>query len=146
MLRTMLAVLAGAALLAPGAAQAQDSRWERQVRYQLNRAGDLLSDKGYGLSHELRWGTLDDDASEYFTLELDAGRAYALLGVCDEDCTDLDLRLFDADGNEVDQDLETDDYPVVEVRPGRTAVYRVKVIMATCSTSPCFYGVGVFAK
>ena len=144
--RMALAVLLGVALLAPAAAQAQDSRWERQVSDQLRRYGNVLSDKGYQLSHEIKTGSLGDDENEYFSLELDGGTSYALLGVCDEDCTDVDLRLFDADGNEVDSDVETDDYPVVEVRPGRSARYRVKVIMATCSTSPCFYGVGVFGK
>jgi hypothetical protein len=135
-----------AALLAPAAASAQDSRWHLQVSNQLDRYGSALSDRGYQVSHDLRKGSLNDDEGEYFTLELDAGRAYAFVGVCDEDCTDLDLRLFGPDGAEVDSDLEADDYPVVEARPSRTARYRVKVIMATCSTSPCFYGVGVFAK
>ena len=144
--RTALALLVGAALLTPVAVQAQDSRWERQVSDQLHRYGDALSDRGFELTHEMKTGSLGDDENEYFTLELDAGSSYALLGVCDEDCTDVDLRLFDADGNEVDSDLETDDYPVVEVTPRRTARYRVKVIMASCSTSPCFYGVGVFGK
>lgn len=142
----VLAVLAGAVLAAPAAAQARDSQWERQVSYQLNRYGDALSDKGYQLTHEIKHGSLDDDESEYFSVELDAGRSYALLGVCDADCTDLDLRLYDGSGTEVDADIETDDYPVVEVRPRRTARYRVKVIMATCSTSPCFYGVGVYGN
>jgi hypothetical protein len=144
--RTLIALLLGAAVLTPAAAQAQDSRWERQVNDQIRRYGDVLSDNGYELSHDMKTGSLADDENEYFTLELDAGSSYALLGVCDEDCTDVDLRLYDADGNEVDSDVEVDDYPVVEVRPRRTARYRVKVIMATCSTSPCFYGVGVFGK
>ena len=143
--RSMLAALLGVALLATVAA-AQDSRWQRQVSTQLSRYSDVLSDKGYARTHEIKQGSLDDDESEYITLELDAGRSYALLGVCDEDCSDLDLRLYDADGNELDSDIETDDYPVVEVRPVRSARFRVKVSMATCSTSPCFYGVAVYGK
>jgi hypothetical protein len=141
----MLAALLGVALLATVAA-AQDSRWQRQVSTQLSRYSDVLSDKGYARTHEIKQGSLDDDESEYVTLELDAGRSYALLGVCDEDCSDLDMRLYDADGNEIDSDIETDDYPVVEVRPVRTARFRVKVSMAACSTSPCFYGVAVYGK
>jgi hypothetical protein len=146
MFKTSLAVVLVAALLAPASAHAQDSRWHRQVSSQLDRYGTVLSDRGYRLTQDVRSGSLDDDEDEYFTLELEADRAYVLVGVCDEDCTDVDLRLFDAEGTEIDSDLEADDYPVVEVRPGRTTRFRVKVIMATCSTSPCFYGVGVFAK
>lgn len=144
--RSILAVLAGVALFATTSAQAQESRWARQVSGQLTRFSDVLSDKGYRLTQEIKNGSLGDDQSDSFLLELVEGRSYALLGVCDEDCTDLDLRLFDDDGNEVDADVEADDYPVVEVRPRRTAQFRVRVIMTTCSTSPCFYGLGVFGK
>jgi hypothetical protein len=146
MSRITIAVLAAMALAGYTSLEAQDSRWHRQVSSQLTRYQDVFSEQGYRRSHEIKNGSLDDDESEYFTLELDAARSYALLGVCDEDCTDVDLRLFDAAGNEVDSDVEMDDYPIVQVRPSRSATYRVKVIMATCSTSPCFYGVGVYAK
>jgi hypothetical protein len=144
--RIMLAVVVGLALIAPTPAAAQESRWARQVSGQLNRFSDVLSDKGYRMTHDVRHGSLGDDQTDSFSLELVEGRSYALLGVCDEDCTDLDLRVLDDDGNEIDADVETDDYPVVEVRPRRTAQFRVRVTMATCSTSPCFYGVGVFGK
>jgi len=80
------------------------------------------------------------------TLNLHAGTTYALIGVCDQDCTDIDLRLYDSDGDEVDSDLKTDDKPIVQIAPRVTGEYRVKVTMASCSTSPCFYGVGVYGK
>ena len=146
MVRLTLAVLVGLSLSA-GLVEAQgSSRWQQQISTQLTRYTDALSRQGYARSHEIKNGSLDDDESEAFTLELDGGHSYALIGVCDEDCTDVDLRLYDADGREVDSDIEVDDYPVLEVSPTRTATYRVKVIMATCSTSPCFYGVGVFSR
>ena len=145
-MRTILTVLVGTVLLLPATAAAQNSRWHTQVRAQLDRFGTLVTERGYHQTHQIKTGSLRERENEYLSLELDAGREYALLGVCDEDCSDIDLRLFDQDGDEVDADVETDDYPVVSVRPDRTARYRVKVIMATCSTSPCFYGVGVYAK
>lgn len=145
-MRLTWTVLASAVLLLPSAAQAQNSRWEVQVRDQLKRAGSVLSDKGFEMTHEVRTGSLRDDASEYVTLELDAGKSYAVVGVCDEDCTDVDLQLFNADGQQVDSDMLTDDVPIVDAQPGHTERYRVKIVMATCSTSPCFYGVGVFGK
>jgi len=145
-MRMTWTVLASAALLLPSAAQAQNSRWEGQVRDQLNRAGSFLSDKGFAMTHEIKTGSLRDDANEYFSLELDAGRSYAVVGVCDEDCTDIDLQLFNPEGTQVDSDMQTDDVPIVDAQPAVTARYRVKVSMAACTTSPCFYGVAVFAK
>lgn len=144
MVRAAVAFLLGA-LLASGPAPAQ-SRWERQVRDQIKRAGRVLEDRGYELSHEAYTGSLGNHDSESLTLTLREGNSYALVGVCDEDCSDIDLRLFDQDGDEVDSDVENDDTPIVQAAPRNSGKYRVKVIMASCSTSPCFYGVGVFAK
>ena len=145
MLRVAVAFLLGALLAAPGSAPAQ-SRWERQVRDQIKRAGRILEDRAYELSHDVYTGSLGNHDSESLTITLREGISYALVAVCDEDCSDIDLRLFDSDGDEVDSDVENDDTPIVQAAPSRTGKYRVKVIMASCSTSPCFYGVGVFAK
>ena len=145
MVRAALAFLLGAALLAPTTGNAQ-SRWERQVKDQVKRAGRVLEDRGFELTHDPYTGSLSNHESESLTLNLRSGNDYAILGVCDEDCTDIDLRLFDEDGDEIDSDVETDDNPVVQVSPRNSGKYRIKVIMATCSTSPCFYGVGVFGK
>ena len=145
MVRPLIALVLGTVLLAPATADAQ-SRWERQVRDQIRRAGRILEDRGFELSHDLFTGSLRDDENENLTLNLRRGTDYAIIGVCDEDCTDIDLRLFDEDGDEVDSDVETDDNPVVQITPRASGKYRIKVIMATCSTSPCFYGVGVFSK
>lgn len=145
MTRGALALLLGAALVAPTTGHAQ-SRWERQVRDQIKRAGRILEDRGYEMSHDIYTGSLSDDENESLTLNLRRGNQYAIVGVCDEDCSDIDLRLFDEDGDEVDSDVETDDNPVVQVSPRDSGKYRIKVIMADCRTSPCFYGVGVFSK
>jgi len=144
MLRTTAVVVLGAALLAPAAAA--QSRWEDQVNDQIKRAGQILEDKGYSRTHDPYTGSLREGENEYLTLTLHAGTHYALLGVCDNDCSDIDFRLYDADDNEVDSDTKTDDVPIVQVTPGETMRYKLKVIMVTCKTSPCFYGVGVFGK
>jgi hypothetical protein len=143
--RAAVALLLGAACLAPVAARAQ-SRWEDQVHNQIKHAGRILEDKGYTMTHDEYSGNLKESESEYLNITLHAGTDYAIIGVCDNDCSDLDLRIFDADGDEVDNDVQTDDVPIVHVAPTETQRYRLKVIMATCKTSPCFYGIGVFGK
>lgn len=145
MVRASMVFLLGAALLAPTAGTAQ-SRWERQVKDQIKTAGKVLEDRGYEMSHDVYTGSLGDKDNEYLTLNLRSGSDYAIVGVCDEDCSDIDLRLFDQDGDEVSADVESDDNPIVQVHPHSSGKYRIKVIMAACSTSPCFYGVGVFSK
>jgi hypothetical protein len=144
MLRATALVLLGAALAAPTAAA--QSRWEDQVATYIKRAAHVLEDNGYARTQTPYTGTLREGESEDLTITLHAGSTYAIVGVCDNDCTDLDFRLFDADDTEVDSDLKTDDYPLVKTTPSETMRYRLKIIMVACKTSPCFYGVGVFSK
>lgn len=121
-------------------------RWESVVRDQLNRAGTVATDRGYAMSHEIFMGRLDDDANESLNIPLDGGTQYILVGTCDQDCTDVDLTIYDPNGKEVDSDLETDDKPVLTLTAGSTGSYRVKVSMVACTANPCRYGVGVWAK
>jgi len=91
-------------------------------------------------------GALNDDRAEDVGLTLNAGRQYLLVGVCDADCSDMDLRLSSPAGNLVAQDVATDDTPILQFTAPATGNYRVRVIMATCTTNPCYYGVALYAR
>ena len=121
-------------------------RWESVVRSQLNDAGGNWADKGYAMSHEVFMGRLDDDANESLNIPLDAGTKYVIVGVCDQDCSDIDLKVTDPSGTEVASDLETNDKPTLQFTAGAAGSYRVKVTMVACTANPCRYGVGVWAK
>ena len=54
--------------------------------------------------------------------------------------------IYDPNGNEVDSDIDDDDYPQLELTARSSGRYRVKVMMPACSANPCRYGVGVWAK
>ena len=129
-----------------GSSSSGGDQWERVVRNQLNQAGTVATDKGYAMSHEIFMGRLDDDATESLNIPLDGGTQYILVGVCDQDCSDVDLTIYDPNGKEVDSDLETDDKPVLTLTAASSGQYRVKVSMVACSANPCRYGVGVWAK
>ncbi len=143
--RVAVAAAVALAVLAPSA-RAQENQWRSQVESYLKQKSKRLSDMGYAQTHETQIGSLADDDNESFNLTLHSGTKYALVGVCDNDCTDLDLVLYDADGNQVDSDVQVDDVPIVQVTPSETMRYRVKVMMATCKTNPCWYGIGVYGK
>jgi len=145
MKRTFIGVAVAAALLAPAAANAQNE-WERQVRSYIERAGDNWRSAGYTLSHDVHTGSLRADGSELLTLQLRAGTTYQIQAVCDNDCTDIDLRVYDAAGDEMGHDILGDDTPVVSVTPRSSGTYTVNVIMWKCSTATCFYGVGAYSK
>lgn len=144
MIRALAVLLAGATLAAPAPARAQ-SRWREQVNTQIDQAAKILRERGFAKTDTYD-GSLNHDASESLTLALRAGRQYAVLAVCDNDCTDIDLRIYDANDKEIDADIQDDDKPVVTLAPESDGKFRLKITMAKCATSPCFYGVGLFAK
>jgi hypothetical protein len=140
---TLGSVLVG--LVVVGGVAAGDP-WEEQCREQLEVAGLALSAQGYEMTHEPYLGDLAEGDSDLLGVTLDKGREYALVGVCDEDCRDLDMRVLSLSGEEIDSDVEVDDYPMVEVTVTGSGGFRLEVIMATCQDGPCAYGIGVFAK
>jgi hypothetical protein len=120
--------------------------FERQVRKQLENAGRTLGQKGFELTHDIYSGSLKQGETEDVTVELDGGSRYVIIGVCDNDCKDLDLQLLNRAGREVDRDVERDDYPVVAAEPGRDERFTVRALMAQCTDNPCRYGFGVFSR
>ncbi|HYH83409.1 MAG TPA: hypothetical protein VEX86_26680 [Longimicrobium sp.] len=146
MKRIVLALTAAASLVVSTAAAAPQDEWTQQVRRLLQRAGQTFEERGYSMTHQIYTGSLRNSTSEFVTLRLDVGTQYQIMGACDEDCSDMDLTLYAPNGAEIDTDVQMDDFPIVSVNTSRSGTYRLKVVMATCSTEPCRYGVGVFGK
>ncbi|MFC1791404.1 hypothetical protein ACFL0I_02940, partial [Gemmatimonadota bacterium] len=101
----------------------------------------LLGD--YGSTGAQHLGELDRGAEEEVWIQLPHGDFY-LVGVCDNECDDLDMWIWDAAGEEVDEDVLTDDVPVLQVSPKAPGRYRIRVKMITCTIEPCAYGFEVF--
>jgi hypothetical protein len=79
-------------------------------------------------------------------VELEAGREYLVTARCDNDCSDVDLGLFDGRGTSVGADTDGDDYPLVLFRPAQGGLFRVVALVAQCRAEPCTYGVAVYRK
>jgi hypothetical protein len=144
MQRVAIALAAAVVGFAP-TTQAQ-SQWADQVSGYLTNRAKYYTDRGYDQTHEPQIGSLGDKDRESFNVTLHAGTTYAILAVCDNDCGDVDLKLFDSNDNLVDSDVLTDDYPLLKVDVSTTQQYRVQVIMASCRTNPCWYGIGAYGK
>jgi len=79
-----------------------------------------------------------------FPLDVQPGVAYTAVGVCDADCTDVDLELLDGvTGQVLASDLLPDDYPVVNFTPPAAGRIFVRVILKNCAQSPCYVGARV---
>ena len=134
-----------AVLLVPARATAQN-QWQRTVRSQVSEHGNFLSNRGYTMSGDVYDGNLKNNYYEDLTIKLQSGTSYALMGVCDQDCHDIDLRPYDPDGDEVTSDVRTDDWPIVSISPSYGGTYTLRVVMASCGKDPCYYGIGVYTR
>jgi hypothetical protein len=144
----VLFVLVGG-LLAAGETEAQE--WRRLVVQQLDHAGELVRGNGQTDANVLRRneviGVLEDEATSYIEVTLQGGVEYFFAGACDQDCTDLDLRLYlSEDFEEVASDIETDDVPLLSFTAPSSGAYLLGIDMAACEEEICYYGVRVFQK
>lgn len=134
-----------ALIILPVGAAAQ-SRWQRQIQAHADQTSATLAASGY-IQLPAHWtGALDNGETASDTLTLSVGVSYVLLGVCDDDCSALELGLFAANGYEVDAARRSGNAPIVRVTPRETAQYRFTVRMTGCGMNPCWYGVRAFRR
>jgi S1-C subfamily serine protease len=122
------------------------TNWEEQVIGFLEDGEAVLQREGFTRTHEYETGRLAQGASETVRMRLDAGVTYMLTGACDTDCDDVDLRLYGPGGKLLDSDLSDDDFPVLGLTPSVSGEYSVRVTMASCDTSVCYYSLGVYGS
>jgi hypothetical protein len=121
-----------------------------QVWDQLQkRAYTTASNEGFVLvNYVVGWLNQGDSegGDSNWSRTLDAGFSYLIVGVCDNDCSDVDLALEDEEGVAVVSDTGSGDMPMIRFTPSATAVYWIDPTMHACSTEPCAYGIAVFRK
>ena len=113
-------------------------------------AEDLLRQKiweGYSEGFAVRTATTAElGQGEYriYLVTLYAGNTYRVNGVGDENVTNLDLVLHDADGNTVDYDKTEDAQPSMkDFKPEATATYFVVVHVRTLADANAKAAVGM---
>ncbi|RMG22671.1 MAG: hypothetical protein D6730_15995 [Bacteroidetes bacterium] len=116
------------------------------VEKQVMQIGLLLALDGYELTHEIEYDNLNEGRYDNYYFSLRQGWSYKIYAVCDGDCGDIDICLFDENGNEIDCDETSDDTPIVSVTPRWSGRFRLWVKMYDCDISPCRFGMAVFGK
>ncbi len=151
--RLALTLLAAALLAACGGARSRTSassgmsEYTQQVAGYLSRLNDNTQKAGFKrVVAGPVYGSLNDDAEGTHDMTVVGGNDYVLFGACDNDCTDLDLLIYDPDGDLVRRDVEADDRPVLIFSPRKSGKYKIKVVMAVCRDEPCRYGLQLNAK
>lgn len=142
--RGLLAAALALVALALLPARAEAQSYANEVWKQLETVYEKMAEKKYD-SRNYIIGRMADDATDTWTLTFEKGRSYQIMGVCDSDCSDLDITLLDGE-TKLEEDLLDDDVPIVSFEPKRTMQVAIRVSMAACSDSPCYFGIGIFVK
>lgn len=119
------------------------------LRIQMERrSGPAYADlegHGYTLFDVPKVGLLEPDDSASFPMFLPPGAQYVIMGVCDDDCQDLDLAVMKG-SQEMERDTTADDWPLVELTPVLNPNYQLTVTMYRCSTPSCGYQISVWTR
>lgn len=141
-MRALVLLLIAGAWMIPGTVLAQN-RWERQVHDHLQRALNAARSHDASAPTESRSGVLNGEESESFVVTLVGGVSYTILGVCDDDCSRLQLVLATLANSEIALERHSEGFPVLRFTPTATTQYRIRVVMEGCRMNPCWYGVGI---
>ncbi len=139
-------LIASACVLAAGTFAAPAIGQSDTVSTLLETATELFSADGLKPTGWRERGAAGDDGEARHGIHLAAVTQYTLLGVCDDDCEDLDLEVLDPAGRSVGEDDEADDSPIVNFKTASSGRYVVIARMADCDVAPCDYGIAAFAK
>jgi hypothetical protein len=143
-MKRVLAAVCGAVFLTATPALA-DTDYQAQVRGYLDSQHQIDGySKDRGTSDWV--GALRSGQPQYWEVQLARGASYQIVGVCDQDCKDVDMEVYDSSGNSVGSDTLADDYPRVAFVPATSGTYSVKIWLHQCSTEPCYAAARVLRR
>ena len=108
------------------------------------KATELFGEKGFTPTGWVSNGALGQGGEKRVSVTLKGGSVYTIVGICDGDCSDMNLNMYASDGKEIDNDLEDDDFPIVAASDSGS--YTLNVSMKACKSSNCRFRLVAFKK
>ncbi len=136
------AALIALALVAGPTASGQDLR--DYLTQQLDSQEPNNAERGFAHAVGPLAGTLSSSHAAQLPLTLRAGQEIRVVGVCDQDCSDLDIRILNPRGQIIAQDVRRNDHPVVDLRAEMFGQHTIEVGMIDCDAPRCRYAVNVY--
>ncbi|KAF0171355.1 MAG: hypothetical protein FD160_3705 [Caulobacteraceae bacterium] len=120
---------------APAAPPAVD--WRQQVLGYLDTQHKPLVDAGYAKDNGTEdWvGLLRVGTPKVWEVQLVRGVDYQVVGVCDSDCKNVDMEVYDGAGASIGADTLVDDFPRAQFRPDQSGPHTVKVWLRDCNSA-----------
>jgi hypothetical protein len=74
------------------------------------------------------------------------GVDFLAVAVCDQDCGDLDLLLYNLEGDQLDSDVALDAHPSLGITTETSGIAEVEVVMVQCRLEPCAFTLKVWYR
>lgn len=146
-MKPIVSAFAIAALLAaisPAQAQLAGKRSAQEsVEAQLSTAPKLIG--GQLNLYQTFTGALPAGGSASHKLTVKAP-GFQLVGVCDDACAELLIRIKDKDGNLVAKPLVDDIFPLIYIDVEDNTELQLEIDIAKCALATCLYGLRAFHK
>jgi len=145
-MQTAAAALIALTLAAGSTASAQPALQDFLTQQLDNREVES-ADEGYARVVGPLTGVLADATTAPHALSnLRVGREIRIVGVCDQNCNGLDLRVIDPRGRVVAYDARGNDHPVVDMTAETFGTHTIEVGMRDCRAPRCRYAVNVYTR
>jgi len=145
LLQKAAAALIALALVASTAASAQPDLRDYLTRQLDNQEPDN-AERGFAHAVGPLSGALASNRAAQLPLTLRAGQEIRIVGVCDQACNDLDLRILNPRGEIIALDTRSNARPVVDVRAEMFGRHTIEVGMLDCDAPRCRYAVNVYTR
>jgi len=118
---------------------------EQEVTFLMALQIDAFMETGFVWMDLLNIGTPAEDGTLGLEVRLESGH-YVAFGVCDKDCSDIDLAVVDENGDLMGADEEDDSFPIVEFTLERPQTVLAVLKEFSCDVAPCYHLVSVMVK
>jgi hypothetical protein len=120
--------------------------YQQQILARLGQVEQSFAAQGFQQLAPPVSGSLPQGQFTNVPVTLEVGGDYRIIGVCDNDCGDMDLILYDQNNNVVSQDNLQDATPIVSVAPQWTGPFTVQAVMHNCTVAPCYYALVLYGR
>lgn len=113
---------------------------------QIQQITAALAQQGFQMAGEPVTGNMPQGQASNVPVQMNAGYEYRVVGVCDADCGNLDLVIYDGYNNAIGHDTLVDSQPLVGVLPSSSGMFTAQVQMISCTVAPCYFAVAAYAR
>jgi hypothetical protein len=126
--------------------QAGQNVYEQQILQRLGQVEQALAAQGFQQVSPPVTGQLGVGQTQNWPVTMSVGYEYQIVGVCDNDCGNIDLAVYDENNTLVASDVLADATPIATIAPRWTGAFTAQAVMQHCTVQPCYYALVLYGR